>query len=180
MRGITPIAVGAALLLSASALAQDALKTAVDGTLAPHAMPKLSGGIEGFNVDLADAIAHQIDKKIAVDAAQFSGLIPALQAGTYDFLIAPVERELIAIAASGATASEIAAKFKTSVKTIERKARALGISASLPRWMFQQSCRRLSCESPLEGSNFGRPFGRPTVPFSSRAAMPPVRVQLRS
>jgi polar amino acid transport system substrate-binding protein len=90
MRGITPIAVGAALLLSASAFAQDVLKTAVDGTFAPHAMPKLSGGIEGFNVDLADAIAHQLDKKVTVDAAQFSGLIPALQAGTYDFLIAPV------------------------------------------------------------------------------------------
>jgi polar amino acid transport system substrate-binding protein len=90
MRGITPIAVGAAFLLSASAFAQDVLKTAVDGTFAPHAMPKLSGGIEGFNVDLADAISHQLDKKITVDAAQFSGLIPALQAGTYDFIVAPV------------------------------------------------------------------------------------------
>lgn len=90
MRRTIPIAVGAALLLSTSAFAQDVLKTAVDGTFAPHAMPKLSGGIEGFNVDLADAIAHQLDKKITVDAAQFSGLVPALQAGTYDFLIAPV------------------------------------------------------------------------------------------
>jgi polar amino acid transport system substrate-binding protein len=90
MRRTTLIAVGTALLLSAPAFAQDVLKTAVDGTFAPHAMPKLSGGIEGFNVDLADAIAHQLDKKITVDAAQFSGLVPALQAGTYDFLIAPV------------------------------------------------------------------------------------------
>jgi polar amino acid transport system substrate-binding protein len=90
MRRTTPITVAAALLLSASAFAQDVLKTAVDGTFAPHAMPKLSGGIEGFNVDLADAIAHQLDKKITLDAAQFSGLIPALQAGTYDFLMAPV------------------------------------------------------------------------------------------
>ena len=90
MRGTTLVAVGAAFLLAAPAFAQDALKTAVDGTFAPHAMPKLSGGIEGFNVDLSDAIAHQLDKKITVDAAQFSGLIPALQAGTYDFLIAPV------------------------------------------------------------------------------------------
>src|SRR5215470_4309020 len=89
MRGTTLIAVGA-FLLAAPAFAQDVLKTAVDGTFAPHAMPKLSGGIEGFNVDLADAISHQLDKKITVDAAQFSGLIPALQAGTYDFLIAPV------------------------------------------------------------------------------------------
>lgn len=90
MRGTTLVALGAAFLLAAPAFAQDALKTAVDGTFAPHAMPKLSGGIEGFNVDLTDAIAHQLDKKITVDAAQFSGLIPALQAGTYDFLIAPV------------------------------------------------------------------------------------------
>jgi polar amino acid transport system substrate-binding protein len=90
MRRTIPIAVAAALLLSAPAFAQDVFKTAVDGTFAPHAMPKLSGGIEGFNVDLADAIAHQLDKKVTVDAAQFSGLIPALQAGTYDFLIAPV------------------------------------------------------------------------------------------
>jgi polar amino acid transport system substrate-binding protein len=90
MRRTIPIAVGAALLLSTPAFAQEVFKTAVDGTFAPHAMPKLSGGIEGFNVDLADAISHQLDKKITVDAAQFSGLIPALQAGTYDFLIAPV------------------------------------------------------------------------------------------
>lgn len=90
MRRTIPIAVGAALLLSTPAFAQEVFKTAVDGTFAPHAMPKLSGGIEGFNVDLADAIAHQVDKKITVDAAQFSGLVPALQAGTYDFLIAPV------------------------------------------------------------------------------------------
>jgi DNA-binding NarL/FixJ family response regulator len=38
------------------------------------------------------------------------------------------ERELIAMVMDGATAPEIAAKFKTSVRTIERKARALGIS----------------------------------------------------
>jgi polar amino acid transport system substrate-binding protein len=86
----TLIAAGAAFLLLAPAFAQDSLKTAVDGTFAPHAMPKLSGGIEGFNVDLTEAIAQQLDKKITLDAAQFSGLVPALQAGTYDFLIAPV------------------------------------------------------------------------------------------
>lgn len=72
-----------------TAAAQD-LRTAVDGTFAPHAMPKLSGGIEGFNVDLAEAIGTKLKRKITVDAGQFSGLLPALQAGTYDFIIAPV------------------------------------------------------------------------------------------
>jgi polar amino acid transport system substrate-binding protein len=90
MRRSILAAAGAAFLLSAPATAEDVLKTAVDGTFAPHAMPKLSGGIEGFNVDLADALSKQLNKKITVDAAQFSGLLPALQAGTYDFIVAPV------------------------------------------------------------------------------------------
>ena len=37
------------------------------------------------------------------------------------------ERELIAMAAKGATVQEAAAKFGTSAETIERKARALAI-----------------------------------------------------
>jgi polar amino acid transport system substrate-binding protein len=72
-------------------LAQDAppMHTAVDGTFAPHAMPKLSGGYEGFNIDLANEIGKRLKRKVVIDAAQFSALIPALQAGTYDFLAAP-------------------------------------------------------------------------------------------
>jgi polar amino acid transport system substrate-binding protein len=80
----------AAVAMASPLQAQETLRTAIDGTFAPHAMPKMSGGIEGFNVDLNDAIAAKLNKKITLDAAQFSGLIPALQAGTYDFLIAPV------------------------------------------------------------------------------------------
>src|SRR3954471_19623956 len=81
-----------ALLLAATPLtAQEGapLKTAVDGTFAPHAMPKLGGGYEGFNIDLADEIAKRLKRKSVVDAVQFSGIVPALQAGTYDYVAAP-------------------------------------------------------------------------------------------
>ncbi len=80
------------LVLSATAaLAEDLppLRTAVDGTFAPHAFPSLSGGYEGFNIDLANEIGKRLKRKVIIDAAQFSGLVPALQAGTYDFLAAP-------------------------------------------------------------------------------------------
>jgi polar amino acid transport system substrate-binding protein len=79
------------LLMPAAASAQEAapLRTAVDGTFAPHAMPSLAGGYEGFNIDLANEIAKRLKRGIVIDAAQFSGLVPALQAGTYDFLAAP-------------------------------------------------------------------------------------------
>ena len=76
----------AALALPAHA---EGYKVALDGTFAPHAMPSLSGGVEGFNVDLAAAIGEKLGVDMEVVAAQFSGLIPALQAGTYDFLVAP-------------------------------------------------------------------------------------------
>jgi polar amino acid transport system substrate-binding protein len=80
----------AAFLLTVPAQAQQALKTGVDGTFAPHAMPKLPSGVEGFNVDLSNEIARRLKRPITIDAVQFSGLVPGLQAGTYDFIAAPV------------------------------------------------------------------------------------------
>ena len=85
--------VAIASLLALSALpgaAQQPLKTAVDGTFSPHAMPKLSGGIEGFNVDLANEIGRRHKRPVEITATQFSGILPALQAGTIDFVAAPV------------------------------------------------------------------------------------------
>src|SRR6059058_4200809 len=80
-----------ALLLATSVYGQEPppLRTALDGTFAPHAFPNLSGGYQGFNVDLANEIARRLKRKSVIDALQFSGLVPALQAGTYDYLAAP-------------------------------------------------------------------------------------------
>jgi polar amino acid transport system substrate-binding protein len=84
--------VAAVMLMAGAAVAlgqEPPLKTGVDATFAPHAMPKLSGGIEGFNVDLANEIARRLHRGIEIDATQFSGLLPGLQAGSYDFIAAP-------------------------------------------------------------------------------------------
>jgi polar amino acid transport system substrate-binding protein len=61
----------------------------VDGTFAPHAMPKMGGGVEGFNVDLAYEIGKRLGRKVEIVAQEFSGLIPGMNAGKYDFLAAP-------------------------------------------------------------------------------------------
>jgi polar amino acid transport system substrate-binding protein len=85
-----PVLLAAAgLLLSTSLLPAQDLRTAVDGTFAPHAMPSLAGGYEGFNIDLANEIGKRMKRKVTIDATQFSGILPALQAGTYDFVAAP-------------------------------------------------------------------------------------------
>ncbi len=82
-------AIVALLAAAVAAVAQQPLKTMVDGTFAPHAMPKLSGGIEGFNIDLATEIGKRLNRPIEITATQFSGILPALQAGTIDFVAAP-------------------------------------------------------------------------------------------
>ena len=87
-------AVAAAVLLCAApALAQDKLpplKTGVDGTFAPHAFPKLGGGVQGFNIDLFQEVAKRMHREITIDAVSFSTLIPGMQSGRYDFVAAPV------------------------------------------------------------------------------------------
>src|SRR5262245_3279473 len=77
-----------ALLLAAPAHAQK-ITVGVDGTFAPHAMPKLGGGIEGFNVDMAEEIGKRLKRPIEVVAQEFSGLIPGLNSGRFDWLAAP-------------------------------------------------------------------------------------------
>jgi len=86
-------ALAAALMAagSAGALAAEGGKIVVgiDGTFAPHAMPTLSGGLQGFNVDMANEIAKRLGRPIEIVAQEYSGLIPALDAGRFDWLAAP-------------------------------------------------------------------------------------------
>src|SRR6187397_2575324 len=74
----------ATLLLASSALAQTKqppLRTGVDGTFAPHAMPKLGGGTEGFQIDLFTEVARRMGREITIDSVSFSTLIPGMHAG---------------------------------------------------------------------------------------------------
>ena len=84
---------GLVLVLSAAcasvAWANKPLATGVDATFAPHAMPKLGGGIDGFNVELGYALAKQLGTTITIDGTEFSALIPGLNAKKYDFVLAP-------------------------------------------------------------------------------------------
>lgn len=75
---------------AASAQNLPPLRTGVDASFAPHAMTKLGGGLQGFNIDLGEELAKRLRRKLEVDGAEFSGLIPGLNSRRYDFLLAPV------------------------------------------------------------------------------------------
>ncbi|WP_439598810.1 transporter substrate-binding domain-containing protein [Falsiroseomonas sp.] len=80
---------GMAFTTSAIAQGQPPLRCAVDGTFAPHAFPTLQGGVQGFNIDLFREAAKRMGRELTIDSASFSGLVPAMNAGRYDFLCAP-------------------------------------------------------------------------------------------
>ena len=89
-RSFLALVLSVAALAPFSATAQDKpLIVGVDGTFAPHAMPKMGGGVEGFNVDLMMEIGRQLGRKVEIMAAEFSGLIPAMNAKSIDFVGAP-------------------------------------------------------------------------------------------
>ena len=89
MKRLTLTGAALALALGTTAKAQESYTVAIDGTFAPHAMPTMGGELEGFNVDLANAIGERLGAEMDIVATQFSGILPGLQAGTYDFVVAP-------------------------------------------------------------------------------------------
>jgi len=84
LAGVLGLASGAA-----APQAKPPIKTGVDATFAPHAMPKLGGGLEGFNIDLGMEIARRLGRPIEIDGTEFSALIPGMNAKKYDFVLAP-------------------------------------------------------------------------------------------
>jgi len=87
--GALALTLVAALALGGPAAAQPALTVGLDGTFAPHAMPRMGGGVEGFNVDMANEIAKRLGRPVNIVAQEWAGLIPGLQAKRFDFMVAP-------------------------------------------------------------------------------------------
>src|ERR1700682_1972757 len=77
------------LATAGAPFAHQPIRTGIDATFAPHAMPKVGGGLEGFNIDLANDLARRMGRPIIIDGTEFSALIPGMNAKKYDFLIAP-------------------------------------------------------------------------------------------
>jgi polar amino acid transport system substrate-binding protein len=83
------LAAGSPWYARSTAQAQDAIRTGVDANFAPYVMPRLSGGLEGFNIDLGNELAKRLKRPIKIEGTQFSALIPGLNAKKYDFVLAP-------------------------------------------------------------------------------------------
>lgn len=118
-------ALGAMTAFAMPAMAQ-VLKTGIDATFAPHAMAKLGGGLQGFNIDLGEELGKKLGKKIEIEGTEFSALIPGLNAKKYDFVIAPVtvtpERSKVMLFSDGYLNTDygfVQKKSTPDIKTVE-------------------------------------------------------------
>src|SRR5690606_26528945 len=83
-------AVIALLALSGGADAQQTLRVAADVGYAPHAMANPTGSAEGYNIDIAHAIAQKLGMNVEVIDQQYSAIFAGRNAKKYDMIVAPV------------------------------------------------------------------------------------------
>jgi polar amino acid transport system substrate-binding protein len=79
----------ATLFLCGAATAQETVKVAADVGYVPHVMASPNGGVEGYNVDLANEVARRLGKKFEVVDQEWSGIFAGLNAKRYETIIAP-------------------------------------------------------------------------------------------
>lgn len=82
---------GAALAItgaSAQGKKWDQVRIATEGAYAPYNFMGPGGKLEGFEVDLAHALCDRMKAKCEILQQDWDGIIPALQAGKYDAIMA--------------------------------------------------------------------------------------------
>ena len=88
-RRLTLAVSAAALALSlGAAQAQETLKIGTEGAYPPFNNLTADGKLEGFDIDIANALCDEMKVKCEFVTQDWDGIIPALQAGKFDAIIA--------------------------------------------------------------------------------------------
>ena len=78
----------ASLVLGTQAFAADKLRIGTEGAYPPFNLIDASGQVVGFDVDIAQALCAKMGAECSVVTSDWDGIIPALNAKKFDFLVA--------------------------------------------------------------------------------------------
>ena len=81
------MAAAATLVFSANALAVDKYKVGIEGAYPPFNNKNASGEVVGFDPDIAMALCAKMKAECEIVTSDWDGIIPALNAKKYDFIV---------------------------------------------------------------------------------------------
>lgn len=81
------LAAAASLVFSANAMAAEKLKMGIEAAYPPFNNKDASGQVVGFDKDIGDALCAKMKVECEVVTSDWDGIIPALNAKKFDFLI---------------------------------------------------------------------------------------------
>ena len=81
------LAAAATLVMSANAMAAEKLRMGIEAAYPPFNNKDASGNVVGFDKDIGDALCAKMKVECEVVTSDWDGIIPALNAKKFDFLI---------------------------------------------------------------------------------------------
>ena len=81
-------ALAAASMFIAGAAHAETLKVCAEGAYPPFSLTNESGNLEGFDIDIANAICDEMGMTCEIQATEWDGIIPALTEKKCDAIIA--------------------------------------------------------------------------------------------
>ena len=81
------LAAAATLVFSANALAAEKLRMGIEAAYPPFNNKDASGNVVGFDKDIGDALCAKMKVECSVVTSDWDGIIPALNAKKFDFLV---------------------------------------------------------------------------------------------
>jgi octopine/nopaline transport system substrate-binding protein len=90
MKFLAVAALAVSALFSGSAIAQDKteITIATEGAFPPYNLTRADGTLDGYDIDLAHYLCDHMKIKCTIIAQAFDGMIPALNAGKFDAIMA--------------------------------------------------------------------------------------------
>jgi len=114
---------GATLALGQGAIAQEKtwtkVRIATEGAFAPWNFTKPDGTLDGFEIELYKDLCKRMKVECTIEAQSFDGIIPALNAGKFDAIMAgmsatPKREEVMAFTQAYGTTGQTFAVLKSS------------------------------------------------------------------